>query len=724
MAGRYAAPWVRVSLLIAGVVVASLYSYLTLGHLIPKSNTGALLYQNGLLLLVLGSSIEEHQMTKPADSLVNSLGGLITLLPVYSVAPKIAWFFVFAYVFSVFVASAICVAVSDSPLITGWKSKLAKPTYRLATLFGQARILFSVVLLFGVFSFYSIQSPRIVVFLCFWALYLSIWPLQLPQLLSTISFRSDRDLLIAGSMVRFDWPNIVRVKVSTGIGWSHNKPKLCRLSDGACGMVLPLYFEQQPDHVIGVGIFVERPITIEHPLSSGLVYELPSVQQADGERLAESLGATPDSPMIGFVVEESEIGQIRFETWSQGVCKEGDLIWVKIGDTRVYYQVVNGINREETFDSNRHGFQIAVAAQVGEANPTTGFEKYPWLPSMNSPVFSVDSKFGESMFSSGPADMLLGLVPNSRIPIHLSLDKALDHHMAILGLTGTGKTELAFDIIRRATEMGIKVICVDLTGRYEERLAGMTPTRLSIDPDVAKELTEKLFDVEVGKNYAIEEKKVLRNFKTELRKSVYKILKAFLEGNDDRSRVGIITLPDISNTKATLFITELYMSLILGHAKKYAESPRILLVLEEAHTVIPEATTMGLGDFESKSLVGKMAQIALQGRKYRVGLIVLAQRTATVSKTVLTQCNTTISFACIDDTSLGFLSNVFGSSHVALIPNLMPLQAVVFGKAIRSQRPIVVEIPFDEAKVHADDRTLETGKPAAIAAKPSPNPGR
>ena len=79
--------------------------------------------------------------------------------------------------------------------------------------------------------------------------------------------------------------------------------------------------------------------------------------------------------------------------------------------------------------------------------------------------------------------------------------------MAILGLTGTGKTELAFDIIRRATEMGIKVICVDLTGRYEERLADMTPTRLSIDPAVAKDLSEKLFDVEVGKNYAIEEKK-------------------------------------------------------------------------------------------------------------------------------------------------------------------------------------------------------------------------
>ncbi len=65
---------------------------------------------------------------------------------------------------------------------------------------------------------------------------------------------------------------------------------------------------------------------------------------------------------------------------------------------------------------------------------------------------------------------------------------------------------------------------------------------------------------------------------------------------------------------------------------------------------MPEANTMGLGDFDSKGLVGKIAQIALQGRKFGVGLLVLAQRTATESKTVLTQCNTIISFTCYDDT--------------------------------------------------------------------------
>jgi hypothetical protein len=179
-------------------------------------------------------------------------------------------------------------------------------------------------------------------------------------------------------------------------------------------------------------------------------------------------------------------------------------------------------------------------------------------------------------------------------------------------------------------------------------------------------------------------------------------VKEFIERKDDDNRVGIITLEEISNTKATIYITELFLSGILHYARDNSDTcPRILVVLEEAHTIVPETSTMGLGDFESKGLVAKTAQIALQGRKYGVGLLVIAQRTATVSKTVLTQCNTIITFTCFDNTSLDFLSNILDKHHVALVPNLAFLQAVVFGKGVQSERPIVVEIPFDKKKEEA-----------------------
>jgi DNA helicase HerA-like ATPase len=216
-------------------------------------------------------------------------------------------------------------------------------------------------------------------------------------------------------------------------------------------------------------------------------------------------------------------------------------------------------------------------------------------------------------------------------------------------------------------------------------------------------LGQKLFDVETGTFGAPNEKKVLNTFATTLRDDISKSIKEFLTSTSG-SGLGLIRLEEISNTKATLWITELYMTCLLKYARDNISScPRTLIVVEEAHTVMPEATTMGLGDYDSRGLVGKIAQIALQGRKYGMGLLILAQRTATVSKTVLTQCNTIISFSCYDDTSLGFLRNIFGQEHVALIPNLPRLHAIAFGAWIRSEHPIVFEVPFDEKKSVSDE---------------------
>jgi DNA helicase HerA-like ATPase len=328
-----------------------------------------------------------------------------------------------------------------------------------------------------------------------------------------------------------------------------------------------------------------------------------------------------------------------------------------------------------------------------------GFRKYDWLPAMNTPVFSESSEFGADASTIHEDDFLFGHVPKSKLRVGGAFQDALDHHTAILGVTGSGKTELAFDLIRHAISGRIKVICIDLTARYRERLADTNFTDLSISDELAEKLGEKLFDVETGTYGAGGEKKALSEFAGELRDEITNSIQSFLESDQEDSTLGIIELNEISNTKATLYVTELYLTCLLRYAREQGnDCPRVLIVVEEAHTVMPEPATMGLGDYDSRGLVGKIAQIALQGRKYRVGLLVLAQRTATVSKSVLTQCNTIISFSCFDDTSLGFLKNILGEAHIKLIPNLPHLHAVMFGRGIRSQRPIVVQIPFDPEK--------------------------
>src|SRR5207249_1089905 len=106
--------------------------------------------------------------------------------------------------------------------------------------------------------------------------------------------------------------------------------------------------------------------------------------------------------------------------------------------------------REEAFESNRHGFQVALAAQVGTFQPTLGFQKFPWLPAMNSPVFGVPADFGGDLQAAKDTDFRLGTIPKSGIPVSVATADAFDHRAAILGVTGSGKTELAFDLIRHA----------------------------------------------------------------------------------------------------------------------------------------------------------------------------------------------------------------------------------------------------------------------------------
>ncbi len=693
-----AAPWARVIVLLVGLLAATTLAHILTGSVLPKDPHAVLLFQNGLLLLVLGSAILEHKFTRPADAVVNGLLGIVTLLPVYHDAPRAAWTVVFAFAVTVFASAAVCVALSDRPGLVGWRATITHITYRFSSTFGQARLFYSVLVLFGIFAFYSLRSPTTVAIVCFWALYMWAWSSGFPSILTNL-FHRGLSHAVSATIVRVDTPNLVRANLVQGTEWRHDKPKACRQVDGTTGVLLPLYSEVQAENRVGTGLFIPYDWPPEMRLAPGEIVDPAPSQVPTPAVLSGLVGGDSVSAMIGFVVEDSEIGVIRFEIWDPDTCEEGQLVWVNAVGSKVYYQIVSGETREETFESNRHGYQVALAAQVGTLEGDSGFEKFLWLPTMNSPVFAVPDNYGVDFVSGEEGDFHLGTIPNSAIPVSLTADEAFDHHTAILGVTGCGKTELALDLIRHAVSKNSKVLAVDLTGHYAGRLGDLTPRDLSLTPALADELSAKLFAVETGEYKASAEKKALRAFSDRLKGDITASVTAFLEATTNDARIGLITLPEISNTMATLYITELYLTITLNYAKTHPETfPRTLVVLEEAHTVIPEASTMGLGDFDSKGLVGKITQIALQGRKYRVGLLVIAQRTATVSKSVLTQCNTIISFSCIDDTSIGFLTNVFGSQYAALLPALPWLQAVAYGRAIRSERPLIVEIPYSEAK--------------------------
>lgn len=145
------------------------------------------------------------------------------------------------------------------------------------------------------------------------------------------------------------------------------------------------------------------------------------------------------------------------------------------------------------------------------------------------------------------------------------------------------------------------------------------------------------------------------------------------------------------------------------------DQARLCLVYEEAHSLVPEWNSVAAeGD---KAATAKSARAILQGRKYGLGCLLITQRTANVTKTILNQCNTIFAMRTFDDTGKEFLGNYIGSDYAAVLPAMQPRHAVVFGKGSSCENPVLIRLN-DQA---AFRERFRLGNPPRVPA-PQPQP--
>jgi hypothetical protein len=677
----------------------------------PKGGGKSLWFYSAIGLLFF-TRLSSSFFIKPRDSLASSvtvalLLATVDLTPVTYLNLEFNYFrwatVVLAIITALSALTAIYLFQSDTKA-NNYKPVISRIAFRISERFGSGQVLFTPPVLLSILGFYQDNIIQQLWLIFIWSILLFVEPIDLIFLLSKdISKLKKEDVpdLVIGKIQRIDDPQIIRVKLDSSGIWKSKHAHIACLADSSQVEVLPLFFQTQGDSLIGTGLFDYTKVENIKDAISGFVYQTEKTRKCD-EIISEFCGNNSSADLIGIVVEGSNISSIRFEVASNNQLQEGLLVFVCQGKKIIYYQIVDAITEEETFSKNPRGKHIAIAGQLGEFDSEKGFVKYGWLPFMNTPVFLPQGKV-KSIKKSKLVDdeMEIGTIPNTKIPIIISLKDMLEYHTALLGVTGTGKTELTFDIIKNQIKRGIKVVCVDFTGEYLPRLSDLKPTTLGLNDSQSEELQDRIFNVETGDFSAgkekIELKKLIDEFKPEIKKQTDN----FLENED--FNLAIFQLESIANTQATLRLTELYLSSIFNWAKKKRKQKNILLVLEEAHTIIPETNLYGYDKSGTNAVVGRMAQIALQGRKYGVGLLLISQRTALVSKTLLSQCNTVLSFTMYDETGLKYLSNVFSTDYVRAIPNLKFLQCIALGKAVKSDRPIIFEIPYDKLKLKASE---------------------
>jgi DNA helicase HerA-like ATPase len=410
---------------------------------------------------------------------------------------------------------------------------------------------------------------------------------------------------------------------------------------------------------------------------------------------------------IGIVTEGSSINKVRFLYNSSINISEGDMLEVIINTERVIYQIIDGKTYiEQLSNKNQSGYIVGEAIQLGTwNNHKCQFEKFGWVPKVNTPVYLAQSI---NSVDIGPDELQIGDLPGTNYPVIMNKELAITHHLAIIGVTGTGKSVFSRHIIREyLKDESIKVICIDFTGEYVDKFADLEPGAI-IEEDTANELFDDIDFIErtIAANYNKD-----NNLSIERKRKVYgqmiDSIKTFLRGDEN---LNVFELPEVENTSGVMKYTQTFFKALFKIAKEENNyGKRVCLVLEEAHTIIPEWMFAGISDKISQPLINSIAQIALQGRKYNIGLMVIAQRTANVSKTILTQCNSIVSFQEFDKTSTDFLANYFGNDIAASLTKLKFRQAIAAGKAFRSNVPMIFTVPkMNEQGILAEEENPET----------------
>jgi hypothetical protein len=713
---RYLTQKERLVALVLYVCIFLLLSAIVTGEVVPSDSGKRLWFLSGLGFFFL-TLLSAPWFRPPRNALVNAVTSALLLstldfarVPVLKMPLDIFRWSAVGLAVVTCVCAILAMVFADADIVEHPRRRRAAILgYRISDVLGRGELVFIPPALVSILGYYQ-QTPVQQLWLLFgWVAITTIRPVELVlRLARELRAISDATSLpeVLGIITRVDNPNIIRVTLTSSEKWQPNTVAVACLPNGNQVNVLCLFSHMEETQIVGTGLCHDAVKSPVEGITPGKVYRQEGC--ADCTTIVNDLcGINGGASLIGFVVEDSSISMIRFEVSSGIPIEEGMLTFCREGGQTVFYQILDAKTAEESFGRNPRGKHIVSAAQLGCLDSKKGFAKHGWLPAMNSPVFVPIEPVKYDIADGKKDEFIIGKVPGSQIGIRASFFDLLEYHTAILGVTGTGKTELAFDIIRQALTLGTKVFCVDFTNEYKARLSDSNPQVLGLDQKQAVELDQKLFAVETGTFGAPQEKKNLKAFVDSIRGPIKKKVEDFL--SSEGASLGVFELPEITNTKATLRATELYLSSIMEWARNHRRARRVLVVLEEAHTIIPETSGAGF-DYDTQWIVGRISQIALQGRKYGVGLLIVSQRTALVSKSILSQCNTCVTFSLFDKTSLDYLANVYSSAHVQSIPNLRFLEAIAYGKAIRSERPILVKLDYVPEKKAASDALNTTGR--------------
>lgn len=617
----------------------------------PFGLQGMWLYVAIMSFLLAAFLMEPHHTT-PKDALQNAsvvlLGVVAVDIAEARIDPEAAAFGRLALVVYCMVVLGLAAAAILGKGDRSEPVRLAAVATRLVGRLGRARFLFGLLFVLAAYAAFGVSGESIVLLLAALVL-IAVRPLEELQAIWSDMLASPN--LITAVVERLEDPMIVVARLPRGTVAKIGSVVRLGTRGDATGVVV------QATTILGSPLI---RIALDQPLSL-----------SEGGKLTLT-GDPPRVGVVGHVGDGTNLSELMLVSPAMAgphSLSEGRLLDVAVGDASALYQVVDcEIVDKRDGELQRSTVRIR-ARKLGRWNETMHrFEPILWIPDPGSPVRAVTAAAG------AVADTrFVGRVPGTSYGVELDVADAVTHNTAIIGMLGVGKTTLAWEIMKRYLMSGVKVLALDITGQYANKFRSHYPAAVE---------TEHLTHIGAAATL------------TAFRAQARELLTRFVAGD---SRLLVLNLPRLRTTNVghadiTQVVAETALEVLQLSTPIVPPSPtpRLCIVLEEAHSLIPEWSSV-LSDRE-KAAVNGTARSLIQGRKYGLGCLVVAQRTANVTKSVLNQCSTVLAMRGYDATGEEFLKNYMGETYTRLLGSLQDRQAVLVGRASTCRSPVLLEL--------------------------------
>jgi hypothetical protein len=695
-------------LYLAGLLVASRAA---MGSWIPPTSATGIWFYAALAALLLGSLLVSPFFTNPANAISYAVASLVTLLPVNvwrtpnsSGFDRFTWSAAMLYVLVVLAAAVLAIAMKDSarPLA----QKAARSSQLFADEAGSPRAIFSVVFFFALITYHRAVPHEYLIISLAWALFVGLRPLE-----AVANFWrrwrtlwvTQEDLTRLGEVVGHEAPGLVLIREDPDSSARFGEMVFARTDSGKPGLAIAL------DHVgfasgrwlraIHLKLATIDTAALHEASVARAISEGSAFTAAAGSIASESIGLVEDANgrLIGLVASDTNVGQLQIELVRADLdLHEGSLVEVEIKGRPVLYQVIKGLTKEEVLqEKNTRGFVRAQAKKIGFwDNDRRSFDPVPWLPQPNQAVHLVRPN------QEAVQRDAIGYFPGTSYPVSIDPQLLVTHNAAILGILGVGKSYLALELVERMIGSGIAVICLDLTNQYAEELgpfldaAAETAVREELEKIGPTGKTNVKKNVEEGgsvREFTAKVKEQLGVFLAPANPQKLRILNpAQFEvwRQDSKPFANEASMATLTPTEITRIITESTLEVL--QSQGMTGQARCCVVYEEAHSLIPEWNAVASdGD---KTATNGTAKAILQGRKFGLGCLVITQRTANVTKSILNQCNTVFGLRVFDATGMEFLKNYIGEDYAGVLSTLEDRHAVVFGRASSCRDPVLTRL--------------------------------